>query len=153
MRLRLIFLIGCLFLSACSKPTTSQSSSVILTAPAGNQISVQVELAVTPQEQEKGLMFRQNLEPGKGMLFIFDRPKILGFWMKNTLIPLDILYFDTKGDFVSFREMEPCTADPCSTYSSFAEALYALEVPKGFANEHKVGIGWKMTVPSNQLTK
>ena len=78
------------------------------------------------------------------MLFIFEKPQILSFWMKSTVIPLDILFFDEGGKLVSTATMEPCAADPCQTYPSAAEAQYALEVPAGFSEQHGIGEGWRV---------
>ena len=80
------------------------------------------------------------------MLFIFSAPQQLSFWMKNTLIPLDILYFDSEGNFVSSSTMEPCTKDPCATYPSAGPAQYALEVNAGFAVENGINEAWSLEV-------
>src|SRR4030042_2848822 len=73
----------------------------LINYPAGKQNQVcfkkhcfSVELAVTPEEREEGLMFRKNLDSDKGMLFIFEKEGKYGFWMKKTLIPLDIIWID-----------------------------------------------------------
>ena len=107
-------------------------------------ITLFVEIADDPPEQERGLMERTELPKDHGMLFIFVEPQPLSFWMKNTLIPLDALFFDAAGHFVSVQTMTPCTADPCRTYSSRALAQYALEVSAGFAEKGGVGEGWKL---------
>ncbi len=91
-----------------------------------------VELAVTVPEQEKGLMFRKNLDKGKGMLFKFPQKGIYPFWMKNTLIPLDIVWIgsDNKIVFIS-RDTRPCVSDPCHTTNPGETAHYVLEVNSG----------------------
>jgi hypothetical protein len=78
------------------------------------------------------------------MLFVFEEEKPLAFWMKNTLIPLDVLYFNTEGWFVSVDTMPPCTKDPCPQYPSAGPARYALEMNAGWAEAHDVGTGWKI---------
>jgi hypothetical protein len=145
--IQVLLLIGCFFLVSCDGAREQLSAplpNVTLMSPSGSEFSVQVEIADDAPEREKGLMFRDRLALDTGMLFIFPQEQMLGFWMKNTLIPLDVIYFDANGDFVSFQEMEPCTSDPCPMYSSFAAAQYALEVPRGYAKEHGVGIGWRL---------
>ncbi|MDD4319102.1 MAG: DUF192 domain-containing protein [Candidatus Peribacteraceae bacterium] len=117
---------------------------IVLEGP-GKRIELSVEIADTPQEQERGLMFRERI--GNGMLFVFDRPRILSFWMKNTLVPLDIMYFDAEGAFVSAVTMQPCTEDPCLSYPSQRAASFALEMVEGFVETAGVGSGWKLNIP------
>ncbi|CUJ94452.1 hypothetical protein RUE5091_01419 [Ruegeria denitrificans] len=68
------------------------------------QISFNVELAISPQDRARGLMFRESLPQRSGMLFVFDPPQPVAFWMKNTLIPLDIIFVDRTGTVVSVHE-------------------------------------------------
>lgn len=134
-----LLLLGC---------TTDKSSDdfkkISLISPEGEIIEIQVEIADTPELREVGLMNRTELIDGYGMLFIFEDPAALFFWMKNTLIPLDIIFFDEAGNFVSSETMDPCKAEPCSVYSSDEDALYALEVNVGFRDEFGVGEGWML---------
>jgi len=94
-----------------------------------------VEIADDDQERARGLMFRDSLEEGRGMLFIHDREERLAYWMKNTRIPLDILYFDSQLRLVTQqRNVPPCSAgDRCPPYPSRAPALYVLELNAGEA--------------------
>jgi uncharacterized membrane protein (UPF0127 family) len=66
------------------------------------------EAADTAKEREKGLMGRSSLAENMGMFFAFKDPQVMQFWMKNTLIPLEILFFDAEGNFVNVATMEPC---------------------------------------------
>jgi len=110
-----------------------------LLSPDGSTVPLQVEVARKPADHARGLMFREELPDGQGMLFVFEQPRILNFWMKNTPIPLDVIFFDVEGQFVSFETMIPCENDPCPQYASEAPAVYALEVAAGFVEEHGVG--------------
>lgn len=94
-------------------------------------------------------MFRDHLEDNAGMLFPFDPPRALSFWMKNTLIPLDVIFFDVDGKFVSVSTMVPCVEDPCAVYRSGGPAAFALEVRDGFAEEKGIGSGWKLNVKND----
>jgi uncharacterized membrane protein (UPF0127 family) len=86
------------------------------------------ELALTPAQQQRGLMFRKRA-PKDGMLFVFPRATSGGFWMKNTLVPLKIVFFDTRGRAVRTFRMTPCRADPCHIYEPGKQYRYALELP------------------------
>ena len=86
------------------------------------------ELALTSGQQQRGLMFRRKA-PADGMLFVFSRATSGGFWMKNTLVPLTIVYYDTAGRRVRRMSMTPCRKDPCRIYDPGRQYRYALELP------------------------
>lgn len=118
------------------------STSLIATACASDGQWVElageryaVEVADDDQERARGLMFRDSLADGHGMLFIHEREERQAYWMKNTRIPLDILYFDASLRLVSQqRSIPPCTAgDRCPAYPSEGAALYVLELNAGEA--------------------
>ena len=94
-----------------------------------------VEVANDDAERAQGLMFRDSMEPDRGMLFIHDRQERLAYWMKNTRIPLDILYFDEQRKLVSQqRGVPPCSlGDRCPPYPSTGPARYVLELNAGQA--------------------
>lgn len=97
-----------------------------------------VEFATDDASRVHGLMMRSTLPADHGMLFVFPDTAPRAFWMKNTLIPLDILYFDTDRRLVSMQlDVPPCKTDPCSTYPSSAAARYVLELSAGTA--HRIG--------------
>lgn len=102
---------------------------------------IQVELALTPKTQAYGLMNRFILPENQGMLFVFGKVQPLSFWMKNTKIPLDILYFDENGVLVDFVEAEPCTVDPCKSYPSKFPGQYVLEIGKGERKRLGIEVG------------
>ena len=94
-----------------------------------------VEIADDDAERARGLMFRDAMEEGRGMLFIHEAQEPLAYWMKNTRIPLDILYFDDARRLVSQRRgVPPCSlGDGCPNYPSGAPARYVLELNAGQA--------------------
>lgn len=118
--------------------------TITLTAPDGRAVSLSVEVADDATERALGLMDRSHLTDGTGMLFVFEGAAPRSFWMKRTHIPLDILFFDEDGLFVSRASMDPCAADPCVTYDSAEPARYALEVNRGEALTADAGTGWTL---------
>jgi uncharacterized membrane protein (UPF0127 family) len=94
-----------------------------------------VEIADDDTERARGLMFREAMDDDRGMLFIHEREQPLAYWMKNTKIALDILYFDAQLKLVSQqRDVPPCTlGDGCPPYPSDAPARYVLELNAGQA--------------------
>lgn len=106
-----------------------------------------VEVADDQAERSRGLMFRDALGPGRGMLFIHAEETPQAYWMKNTKIALDILYFDAARRLVSIqRNVPPCSAgDRCPPYPSEGPALYVLELDAGTTD--KLG-----TRPGDELT-
>jgi uncharacterized protein len=122
--------------------------NAVIHSPAGN-IQLQLEIADTPQKQEEGLMFRRVLAKNSGMLFKFDQDTQNPFWMKNTLIPLDILFVDKDFKVADSLTMEPCAADPCQLYFSSAPYRYAIELTKGFVEDHKISRGDTIELPAS----
>ena len=102
-----------------------------------------VELAQNDETRARGLMFRDQMEADHGMLFVHDREEPQAYWMKNTKIPLDILYFDNGRKLVSQqRDVPPCSlGDRCPSYPSNAPARYVLELNAGEAARLKLQDG------------
>lgn len=94
-----------------------------------------LEVANSPEKRAVGLMGRESLGHDRGMLFVFEREQVLGFWMKNTLIPLDIVFIDIELTVVDVQTMRPEheTAPDLPVYTSAAPALFAVEVNEGAA--------------------
>lgn len=95
-----------------------------------------IEIAADDPSRAHGLMDRTSMDADHGMLFVFEDDAPRAFWMKNTKIPLDMLFFDADAKLVSVQHnVPPCVADPCAGYSSGAPARYVLELNAGQANE------------------
>lgn len=90
-------------------------------------VSFRPELALTSESRSLGLMHRRKA-PMDGMLFVFPRAESGGFWMKNTLVPLTIVFFDRNGKRVRRLSMKPCRADPCPIYQPNRRYRFALEL-------------------------
>jgi uncharacterized protein len=107
-----------------------------------------VEIADDPEESARGLMFREYLPWNSGMLFPFHDEQPRTFWMKNTFIPLDMIFIDRSSKIVDIREnVPPCTQDECPTYPSMEPAQFVLEVNAGFVQENGIMIGDQLGLP------
>jgi len=131
--------------SAATPTPAAASSSSAGSGPRAELPSgavYRLELALTPEEQAQGLMYRENLPDRTGMIFVFDQAGDHHFWMKNTMIPLDMIWMDESGKviFVS-ANTPPCKADPCPTYGPIAPARQVLEIAGGMAAKEKVTVG------------
>ena len=109
--------------------------------------TVLVEIADTDEKRARGLMFRQTLAPSEGMIFVFDEPGFHPFWMKNTLIPLDMIWLDAEYRILSIaHSVPPCKADPCPSYPHEGAATYVVEVVSGYARRHGLKVGDRVVV-------
>ncbi|MCK5460627.1 DUF192 domain-containing protein [Candidatus Gracilibacteria bacterium] len=98
-----------------------------------------VEVVDTPQERRDGLMFRKSMPLDKGMLFIFEAETLKTFWMKNTLLPLKIIWISEEGIVVDIQNAEPCRANPCKTYRGKSNAKMVLEVNQSVLETLEIG--------------
>ena len=124
---------------ACAAP----SGPRVILESGGKSHRVQVEVADTDAKRERGLMFRKELPEGSGMLFLFDEEREHAFWMKDTLIPLDLIFVDSSGRVTGIiARARPLTLEP----RSGGPSRMVLEVPGGWAAAHGVRAGDRMTV-------
>jgi uncharacterized membrane protein (UPF0127 family) len=132
-------LAGCRPAAPAGRPDAPRSPRVVIEAPSGRASAVDVEVARTPAEQERGLMYRNALAPDAGMLFVFPDVREHAFWMKNTLIPLDMIFIADGGAVVGVVEnAEPLTTSPRAVG---APSRYVLEVNGGWSAAHGVKPG------------
>lgn len=105
---------------------------VYLLEPAGRPaVRVSLEVAADEASRERGLSNRSELPAGTGMAFLFPRDTTVQFWMKDTLVPLQIAFVASDGRVVGLFEMPPCHQDPCPTYGPTRPYRYAVELPSG----------------------
>ncbi len=103
-----------------------------------------IEVVTSGQARQKGLMFRNELKPGKGMLFIFEDEAFHNFWMKNMSFPLDFIWVNKEKVIVDLTtNVKPCGSS-CPNFTSREKSLYVLEVNSGFVEKHKIKIGEKL---------
>ena len=127
--------------SGCSHSSEARrrgEPEVVLTTRAG-ELHVKVEIARNDPERQRGLMYREKLEPGRGMIFLFDHPEPLKFWMKNTYIPLDMIFIGADKHVVYVEE----NAEPLTLQSRgpSEDTQFVLEVPGGWSRAHGVERG------------
>lgn len=103
---------------------------------------ISAELATTPKQHETGMMFRTNMGTMEGMLFIFQWPEQRAFWMKNTLVPLDVAYIDPAGIIREIHPLHPLNENPVP--SETADIQYVLEMKQGWFAGQNVGVGMEI---------
>lgn len=113
---------------------------------SGGTVPVELEVASTSEQRQKGLMGRTSMAPDAGMLFEYREPREAshGFWMYKTLIPLDIAYLTQEGVIGSIRQMVPCASangSGCPTYAAGVPFIKAVEMNAGFFREHGIRRG------------
>jgi uncharacterized membrane protein (UPF0127 family) len=138
-----------LVLSGVAQGATFKKSKMILCS-----VTMNVEVADDDDKREQGLMNRKTLGDDEGMIFVFDKAEPQGFWMKNTLVPLSIGFFDAKGNLFQIIDMDPASSidlDP-KIYKSSKSAKFALEEPQGWFKRKKiVENGCQLKLPAIHL--
>lgn len=109
-----------------------------------------VELALTPEEKSRGLMYREGLDKDRGMLFIYEKEGEYSFWMKNVSIPLDIIWLNKDKKVVYIAEKcHPCPELPCPTIKPDKAAKYVFEINGGLASEMGLSVGNELELEIN----
>lgn len=121
-----------------SSPSLPLARADIITSHG--KVPLTLEIAKTPEELKNGLMHRRHLNPNHGMLFIFPTPRKVIFWMKNTFIPLDLIFLDrTKKVQEIYRNAQPHSLERIQSQDDSVQ--YAIEVEAGFAQKNRICIG------------
>lgn len=151
-----------MMLMGCSAPTPAEPITATSPTPIASEtnqgqslpisaqmevrgVAIALEVAQTEEQQAIGLMNRTSLADDRGMLFPFDPPRSVGFWMKNTLIPLDMVFL-RAGKVVAIANATPCTADPCPTYTSGTTVDEVVELRSGRAAEVGLTVGDRVEI-------
>ena len=143
-----IFLI--FFILASCNTTEKRKESYAETKIIFRNNELIVEIASTKKEMSKGLMERESLDKNNGMLFMYDKDCIPGFWMKNTTIPLSVAFIDNDKTIIQIEELTPLSLTPVSPYKSIK---FALEVNRGWFEKNDIIIGDSFSfVESHGLT-
>jgi uncharacterized protein len=123
------------------RAASSLHPGTVLIDSGDDSVLVDVEVAQSPEERARGLMFRRSLAEDAGMVFIYFRPHDGGYWMKNTRIPLSIAFFGKEGRILRILDMEPCRREPCPIYDPEVTYWGALEVNRGAFDRWGVEVG------------
>jgi uncharacterized membrane protein (UPF0127 family) len=119
----------------------SQSEGTVEFSTAGGSIlsTIDVEIADTPYKTAQGLMFRERMENNHGMIFIFEDDQPRSFWMKNTVLALDMVFVNSKMEIVTIHKNTTPYSE--QTYPSTAPAKYVIEVNAGYTDQYKITVG------------
>ena len=110
-----------------------------------DDVSLTAELAITDEERQLGLMFREKMNWDQAMLFLFEEEDRHSFWMKNMVIPLDILWLDRNKKIIHMEtHVPPCKKYPCPSYVSPLPSLYVLELKAGSVERYKLKLSDKI---------
>jgi YVTN family beta-propeller protein len=125
--------------------------SIMSAENASTTQDVYVDIADDSEERSRGLMFKKSLEWNNGMLFVFENEKVRSFWMKNTYVPLDMIFVDSNFTIVDIeRNARPCIEnDSCQIYDSDYPAKFVLEVNAGFVEKNDISIGDRLSLDSD----
>jgi uncharacterized membrane protein (UPF0127 family) len=131
----LLFLLAAGCKSAGHQPASSQapggSAPTVVVQADGRSVPFRVEVALTPEEHARGLMYRSHLDPDAGMLFVFEEPRVQRFWMKNTLIPLDMIFIGADRRIAGV--VENAAPETETERMVPARSLYVLEIGGGLS--------------------
>jgi uncharacterized membrane protein (UPF0127 family) len=116
-------------------PQGFQQVAATATMPDGTVCELCLWLAATADQRALGLMYATDLGGPDGMVFHYDSPTSAAFWMKDTVMPLSIAFYDGDGAYLDAFDMAPCSADPCPTYPTPPDFVDAIEVPQGMLDE------------------
>lgn len=148
-----ILLLGCVqsnpIVPAQNSDLPLTPSAVELPSVCVKEKCVHVQLAQTQSEKERGLMGVTALTDQEGMLFLWQEEGSYPFWMKGTLIPLDIVWIQADGTIVDIATLQPCQADPCPAHFPAGNASYVLETNAGLMTKWGAKVGDRATVLVN----
>ena len=175
----LIFVFSAMIFGGCKKPsasgattnagTTDTANAAGASAPAANPIPTKAqqkletiklwigseemitEMAVTPLQEQTGMMFRTNMAENEGMIFVFPQPQRAAFWMMNTILPLSAAYIDPDGQILEIHDLQP--HDTNSVIAATDNIQYVLETPQGWFKRHNIREGTVIATEKGTLKK
>lgn len=131
-------------------PTAAQDKLPTIKLWIGSQEMV-TEMAVTEREEQTGMMFRTNMGPNEGMIFVMPQPMQASFWMKNTILPLSAAYIAPNGTIEEIYDLQP--HDETAVVATNNNILYVLETPQGWFKRNNIGVGTVISTERGPLQK
>ena len=125
------------------KPVTFEKGSVRIVSQISGGRDIQVEIARTPEQLSRGLMYRKTLAPETGMLFVYRPARTVGMWMKNTLVPLDMLFMGPSGRIIFIKQNTTPLSE--EIIQPPLRVAYVLELPAGTVAAHQIDLGHRLT--------
>jgi uncharacterized protein len=149
--LAVLSLAGCAHARTATGPVPNPSlhlpeARLVFAGSGGPELSLHVQVAETAQSQATGLMHVKRMPDRTGMAFLFGEPTLTPFWMKDTLIPLDIAFWDGRGRIVTTFTMSPCKANPCRFYEPTTPYVGSVEMNAGLLAASGIRVGDKVTL-------
>lgn len=144
--LLILFCLLITFLCSCTNKSKLPKTDLTITRQDSSTISINVEIAKTPETRQHGYMERKVIPDGTGMIFVFESDQILAFYMKNTPHPLSIAYIDSHGKIRDIFDMKPYSLESIISTTS---VRYALEVPQGWFDKNQIKKGDYISLPAN----
>jgi uncharacterized protein len=149
----LAILLPAFLFARCNTSDTQEGEhmSIQLISPSGKSVTLTVSIAADDAAWRRGLQGRRSLAMDEGMLFVFPDDQVREFWMKDVLIPLEILFFDEEGKVFHLGSLEPCevpgeaSQSSCPILRSSGPARFVLEVPAGFIEAHQITERWRLS--------
>ena len=139
-----ILLVTAALLTACggsAPPVEDLPTGTLVIETASGEVPVHVSIAETPESRIRGLMGVEEMPADSGMVFLSAELVQQSFWMKDTLIPLSIAFWDEENTIRAILDMEPCRDEPCRLYDPGVPWMVAVEVNRGFFAENGVDVG------------
>ena len=156
----LVFLMGNMNACVNNGPIQNQNENAnqaeIIEIQNGNKVAIinsenelipiKIKIAKTQEEKEIGLMWVKKMDKNEGMIFVYDEDVQYAFWMKNTFIPLDLIFINSYGQILEILKADPCKQEPCLVYAPKNKYRYVLEMNQNFTEINKIVVGNSLKV-------
>lgn len=145
----LLIVFSDVFVTNTENATNEQLAFVTFFPTNSTSVVITCELASSPEERLVGLMFREELSADEGMLFVYESPHNVSFWMKNVLIPLDIIFLNETGTVINAEEADveiDVPDEELRSYCSASPVLWVVEVNQGLCNLYGIDVGTNVSI-------